>query len=122
MRDCYIECQVALKLLDGKLAQLRSLVEQFPEDRIWQRPRPGIVSLGNLVCHVAGSMRDWIENGVAQRGWTRDRRNEFEREGGFDRDGLIKHLEETRAHCESLLAVLDQEQWAVSTGSLCCVG
>ena len=57
MTSPFIEAQVAFDMFDARLDQLRRIVEEFPEDKLWQRPRADMVSLGNLVCHVAGSMR-----------------------------------------------------------------
>ena len=107
----FLEAQVAVRFIDRKLDQLRSIVAEFPEENVWQRPQTGVASLGNLVCHVAGSMRDWIENGVAQQEWRRERELEFTRDSGPDRAGLTRHLDETRAHCEPFIAQLDEASW-----------
>ena len=111
MSDQFIEVQAAIQILDDKLDQIRRILAEFPEDKLWERPGAEMVSLGNLVCHVAGSMRDWIENGLAQGSWDRGRQNEFDRDGGLDRGELLKHLDETRAHCNSFLLEINEDQW-----------
>ena len=101
----------AIQLIDRKLDQIRRIADEFPKERLWDRPRPDMVSLGNLICHVAGSMRDWLENGLGQGDWKRDRPNEFQRENGLDRHALVSHLDETRDHCDSFLSTIDAATW-----------
>jgi uncharacterized damage-inducible protein DinB len=112
MVNVYIEARVAIHLIDRKLDQIQSIAEEFPAELIWERPLPDLVSLGNLICHVAGSMRDWIENGLAQGSWERDRDHEFQRSDGMQKGELVTHFVETREHCGSFLTEIDEEAWS----------
>ena len=111
MAETFIEAQVAIQFIDRRLNQVRSIVAEFPAENVWQRPLPNMVSIGNLICHVAGSMRDWFENGLGQGDWKRDRRQEFDRENGADAHSLLQHLDDTREHCETFLATIGEETW-----------
>lgn len=111
MTEQSIEAVCAIGLFDARLDQLRSILGEFPAGRVWVRPQPGMVSLGNLVCHVAGSMRYWFENGIARGNWVRDRDNEFHREGDLAREQLREHLDQTRTHCDPILLGIDAQQW-----------
>jgi uncharacterized damage-inducible protein DinB len=111
MSHPFVEAQAAIRLVDARLDAIRGVLAEFPDDKLWQRPMAGVVSLGNLVLHVAGSMRDWFENGLAQGNWQRDRQGEFDRTGGYGRDQLLEHLNETRRHCDAWLQAIDAEQW-----------
>ena len=111
MSEPFVECQTVLAMLDANLDQLRKIAEEFPEEKLWERPRPEIVSLGNLICHVAGSMRDWLENGMAGGDWERDRAAEFQREGSYTRQQVLEHLDKTRRRCQPLLDAIDAETW-----------
>ena len=111
MAERFIEAQVGIQFIDRKLDQIRNVADEFPSDRIWQRPRPNMVSLGNLICHVAGSMRDWFENGLGKGDWIRDRRREFDRDNGMDSHALIQHLDDTQDHCDTFLATIDEQTW-----------
>ena len=70
-----------------------------------------MVSLGNLICHVAGSMRDWFENGLGQGGWNRDRQQEFVRSGDMTRAEILDQLNAMRVHCDSFLEQVCAENW-----------
>ena len=105
------ESEAAVRFLDNQLDAIRGVLDEFPEESIWIRPAGGVASLGNLVCHVAGSMRDWFENGLGRGEWNRDRQLEFDRDGGWDRSALHALLNETRAHCGSFLEEVDAGNW-----------
>ncbi len=114
MSGSFLETETAVRLYDARLDQLHRILDEFPEEKIWQRPPPGMISLGNLICHVAGSMREWFENGLAQGNWQRDRQNEFDREGGMTRAELHAHLNETRDHCGPFLTAVSAATWNTS--------
>ncbi len=107
----FVECREAIALFDKHLQNLCELVESFPAEALWRRPRPGIVSLGALSRHVAGSMRDWFENGIAGGNWRRDRAAEFTEEAGPDALRLVEHVRQTRAAVDPILAEIDAVQW-----------
>ncbi len=111
MSASFNEAKTAIQFLDHKLDQLRRILEEFPEHKIWERPGPDMVSLGNLICHVAGSMRDWFENGLGQGHWNRDRQNEFDRSGDLTRAEILDELNETRQHCDSFLQEVNADNW-----------
>ena len=111
MPASFPEAEAAIRFLDKQLDAISRVLDEFPDEAIWVRPGEGVVSLGNLVCHVAGSMRDWFENGLARGEWVRDRQLEFDRDDGLDRAGLHALLDETRAHCAGFLDEVDAGDW-----------
>lgn len=111
MGSQFAESAVAVEFLDTQLEKVRGVLEEFPEEKLWKRPAVGVVSLGNLVCHVAGSMREWFENGLGQGDWSRDRQFEFDRDGDLDKAALREHLDQTRIYCGKFLDAVNQENW-----------
>lgn len=111
MTASFPEAAAAVRFLDKQIDAIRGILDEFPDEAIWVRPGEGVVSLGNLVCHVAGSMRDWFENGLAGGEWLRDRQLEFDRDDGPDRAGLHTLLVETRSDCEDFLGEVDAGNW-----------
>jgi uncharacterized damage-inducible protein DinB len=62
--------------------KIRAAVEALPPDALWWRANDQSNSVGNLLMHLAGNIRQWIVAGV---GGAPDRRN---RDGEFAaRDG-----------------------------------
>ena len=111
MSKSFPESETAIRFLDHQLDAIRAVLDEFPDDAIWSRPCTEGVSLGNLVCHVAGSLRDWFENGLAAGDWVRDRQFEFDRDDGPDRAGLHALLDETRTLCATFLAEVCETNW-----------
>ena len=89
------------------LPKIRASLDRLPEEDLWWRPNAASNSVGNLVLHLAGNVRQWVVAGVAGREDVRDRAAEFAAEGGKDRAAVLAHLEETLAEVDGVLAGLD---------------
>lgn len=94
------------------LPKIRRCLETLSEEDIWWRPNPSSNSVGNLVLHLAGNIRQWIVSGVGGHADVRDRDREFsahgEKEGaGWSRARLSDHVEATLAEVDETLAALD---------------
>ncbi len=86
----------AIAVMETDLDRLERFVGEFSEGDIWKRPAPGVMSLGNLVHHVAGSLNDWLAAGVLGRKVQRDRAHEIERESGSPEE-LMGLFQEARS-------------------------
>jgi len=73
-------------------------------DQIWWRPHETSNSVGNLVLHLEGNVRQWIISGLGNQPDLRDRDREFEELGPIPRRDLIQHLEKTVAEACLVLA------------------
>lgn len=51
--------------------------EQLEEDFFWDRPNPSSNSIGNLLLHLSGNLRQYLLSGLAGAPDTRDRDREF---------------------------------------------
>lgn len=69
--------QAFLKFSSDKLGQLhgriRDCLGRLTDDQIWMRHAPNENSVGNLVLHLAGNVRQWIGYGAAGQANIRDR-------------------------------------------------
>ena len=73
------------------------LDELLGNDAIWRRPAPNCNSVGNLVLHLSGNVRQWIHAGLRGDADARQRDAEFaaEVEQGIDRSALLQQLTDT---------------------------
>ena len=85
--------------------RVRAAVEALPEDDLWWRPNDASNSVGNLLLHLGGNLRQWIVHGVGGAADVRDRDGEFGAEGGHRRDELLDRL---RATVREAAATLDR--------------
>lgn len=65
------------------------------EDEVWRRPNENTVSVGNLILHLSGNVRQWICAGLGRQEDTRLRDMEFSTEGGMTKSRLISKIEKT---------------------------
>jgi len=78
-----------------------------PADKIWWRANASSNSIGNLMLHLSGNVRQWIVSGVGGAPDARERDAEFAAESGVDGAQLIAHLHEACRDAVTVLASLD---------------
>ena len=91
------------------LPKIRRCLESLAEEDVWWRPNEGSNSVGNLVVHLCGNVRQWIVSGVGGRQDVRERAKEFAADGTYDgvvmRSGnLLDLLERTLTDVDEVLA------------------
>jgi uncharacterized damage-inducible protein DinB len=86
--------------------KLRRAVEALPPDALWWRPNEQSNSVGNLVLHLIGNVRQWIVGGVGKLPNTRDRAAEFAARGGITSAELLEALEAVLVEVDGVLARL----------------
>jgi len=86
--------------------KLRAAVEALPANALWWRPHDQSNSVGNLLLHLAGNVRQWIVSGVGGAVDTRDRASEFAATAGSGADELLENLERTLDETDAVLAKL----------------
>ncbi len=91
-------------------AKIRSAVEGLPDDIVWKRPAEGSNSIGNLLLHLSGNIRQWIVGGVGGALTDRDRASEFAARGGLTGAELLGMLDRAVADADSVLARLSEAQ------------
>ena len=88
------------------LTKLRAAVEALPADALWWRANAQSNSVGNLLLHLNGNVRQWIVAGVGGAQSTRDRAAEFSAQGGPGAAELLAQLEATLRDADAVLARL----------------
>ena len=89
------------------LPKIRAAVERLGEEDLWWRPNEASNSIGNLMLHLAGNIRQWIVSGVGGAPDRRDRAAEFARREPLDRDDLLALLTEAVLEAEAVIARTD---------------
>jgi uncharacterized damage-inducible protein DinB len=90
--------------------KLRAAVEALPADALWWRANEQSNSVGNLLLHLDGNVRQWIVRGVGQESINapseRDRAGEFAAQSGPAAGELLARLEGTLREADAVLAAL----------------
>jgi uncharacterized damage-inducible protein DinB len=86
--------------------KIRLALSPVDEQVIWKRHNAESNSIGNLMLHLAGNIRQWIVGGVGGIETERDRAGEFAANGGFTKPELIAALDSSVRDADKVLASL----------------
>jgi len=111
-------------LAEAFLAQARHLLEEhhlprvtrsvkmLSDEEIWWRPQDTSNSVGNLVLHLAGNVRQWVISGLGGQPDRRERDQEFGERGPLPRRVLLSQLRKTVTEAGDVLGGLTTRQLA----------
>jgi hypothetical protein len=99
----------ASKELDAALARINHCLEQLSDEQIWSRSAPGLNSIGNLILHLCGNLRQWIVAGLTGAADARHRPAEFAEQGPIPRDELLGRLRDVVREAKAALQCQDAE-------------
>ena len=103
--------QSAYYLRDYYLPRIKEAVELLSDDQIWLREGDVSNSIGNLLLHLAGNVRQHLISGVGQRHEDkRDRPAEFSAVGGMTKADPLERLETTVMEAADVLETFDPSQ------------
>lgn len=94
------------------LDRMQRAVATLPANDLWWRPHERALSVGNILLHLAGNVRQWIVCGIGGAPDRRDRASEFDAEGGHEAARLLETLETTVREACAVLEALDEGQLA----------
>jgi uncharacterized damage-inducible protein DinB len=110
--DCLFIEQARGYLLSEYPAKLRIAIAALPQDKLWWRPHEDSNSVGNLLLHLNGNIRQWIVAGVGGELYERHRDQEFATCEGAPASELLTALERTLEDVNRILAGLSAERLA----------
>jgi hypothetical protein len=96
------------KLLEHYWPRLRASVESLTGEQVWWRPNQASNSIGNLVLHLNGNVRQWLVDSFEAREDKRDRPAEFAAQSGLTAAALLELLSATMADAEAVLGRLTE--------------
>ena len=87
-------------------AKLHRAVEALPPDALWWRPNESSNSVGNLIVHLVGNMRQWIVSGIGGVPPSRNRAEEFAMRDGPPASQLLQDLDRALIEVDHVLSTL----------------
>jgi uncharacterized damage-inducible protein DinB len=91
-------------------SKIKLAVQDLSYDDIWRRPNEDSNSIGNLIVHLAGNIRQWIVAGIGGVPSDRDRASEFAMRNGPALPELLKLLTAAVTDADKVLAGLDKSE------------
>ena len=93
-----------------RLSRIEYCVSRLTAEQIWSRGSEVENSIGNLMLHLAGNLRQWIVAGVGGSPNTRDRNAEFARRDPVDVEELLRVLRGAIEEADGVLAGLSDDE------------
>ncbi|RMF90153.1 MAG: DUF1572 domain-containing protein [Nitrospinota bacterium] len=88
-------------------AKLRQCVSLLPEEAVWNRTNKHVNSVGNLVLHLCGNVRQWIISGIGGAEDIRQRPQEFRQDVFLPKEELLTMVDEIVQEADQVLAAFD---------------
>ena len=96
------------KLLEQYLPRLHGCVESLTVDQAWWRPNEASNSIGNLILHLNGNVRQWLVASFNRSEDARDRPAEFAERQVIPPAALLERLDATMQDASVVLSRLTE--------------
>ena len=97
------------RMFEDNLTRLEKCLNLLTEEELWYRPNENTVSVGNLVLHLCGNIRQWILSGLGGEPDLRQRQSEFDEAGPMPAQQLLEKLKSVLAEVNLLLDRLEPQ-------------
>lgn len=102
--------EVRRRLMDENVPRIKQCLAELTTEEIWYRPNENSNSVGNLVLHLCGNVRQWLLGGLGGYTDNRRRQQEFDERGPFPTSILLRHLDELMEETDKVLNKLTAEK------------
>ena len=89
------------------LPRIEACLRELSPEQIWWRANPASNSVGNLVLHLEGNVRQWIVSGLGGTPDRRQRDREFSERGPIPRRTLLARLRQVVTEADRVVRRLD---------------
>ncbi|MEZ4898148.1 MAG: DinB family protein [Saprospiraceae bacterium] len=102
--------EVKVRLMEESMPRIEKCLSVLPDAAIWQRPNTHSNSIGNLLLHLNGNVRQYILSGLGHQPDTRERSRELSTRDGRSKADLMAKLHQTMAEVTRVLDRLTPEE------------
>jgi hypothetical protein len=99
----FIDC-CRTKLIKEYLPKIESCLAPLSDDDIWWRAHETNNSIGNLILHLSGNVRQWVVHHLGGEPFHREREKEFSRRERIPKTELLALLHRTLADADAVLS------------------
>ena len=99
--------RISVEKLRRSGSRIEDCVGRLNYDQIWTRNSENVNSIGNLVLHLCGNVRQWIGFGIGQLADHRNRDSEFAARGDLEPAELIERARRTVSEAIGILEKFD---------------
>lgn len=101
--------QAVVRKLDQDRGQIVRCLRLLEPHEVWHRANARCNSVGNLVLHLTGNVRQWIVSGLAGEPFERNRPAEFAERGPLPLEPMLAAFEQTVRRAIGIITALSAE-------------
>ena len=98
------------KLLEQFWPRMKECVAPLTTEQVWWRPNDASISIGNLLSHLEGNVRQWLVASFRDEADKRNRPAEFAAQGGLSAADLLARLGATLDEAAKVLKRLTVDE------------
>ncbi len=105
-----IKKEFHLRVIEESLARITKCVGLLTPEQLWYRHNSNTNSIGNLVLHLEGNIRQYIISGVGGQKDIRERSKEFLGGYSFQASEILDKLTATLQSADAVVQAISEEQ------------
>lgn len=94
------------RVFEESYSRIFKCLDSLDDNQIWYAPNKNVPSIGNLVLHLCGNMRQWILSGLGHKPDNRERDKEFVPHQNIRKSELVFLMENLRVNVREVLLEL----------------
>lgn len=95
--------EIKRRLFTENVTRLKKCVGELTEAQIWYRPNNASNSVGNLVLHLHGNVRQWVVAGLGKNKDIRERQKEFDEKGPIPLEKMLGDIDKLMEEVNQIL-------------------
>lgn len=99
----------AIFRLNENTPRIKKCLNELTEEEVWKRPNESSNSIGNLILHLCGNIRQYTISSLGGKEDNRERDKEFNTKGGFTKAELFEKLSSIVDEAVEVIQSLDEE-------------
>ena len=96
-------------LVSDYLPKIERCLDRLSDEDIWWRSNEASNSVGNILLHLCGNVRQWMIGGVGGRKYERHRQQEFDERGPIPATALLARLKAVVAEAEDVISSINPD-------------
>ena len=102
--------QQVSRRLQESASRLHTCLGMLTTEEIWEKPNEHSNSVGNIVLHLCGNVRQWVISGLGGAPDMRERGEEFSQRIPLSASTLLKRIDQVMTEVETLLGRIDEKK------------
>ena len=96
--------------IDENTQKLVTCLDELEGAETWKRPNQHSNSVGNIILHLCGNMRQYAISSLGNIKDTRERDKEFSADGGYSKSELLKKLSDTVEQAKNIIKNISEAE------------